>query len=162
MDEKTLFSAHPAMFKYKPISFSACKLMALAGLILPLVLEDFSWILGGILFAIGASCLLFWWISTLFITLTITEKRTILQKGFFSRHISEVFHTNIRSIEIEQTLIQRLFNTGTIRLASAASSGFEIEVAGIKEPLILKKMINDCRRVGHADNDMNPNTQGDD
>jgi len=160
MDEKTLFSSHPAMFKYKPVSFSFCKILALSGLVLPLVLTDFSWIVGGAMFVIGASCLLFWWLSTLFITLTVTEKRTILQKGFFSRHISEVFHSNIRNIEIEQTLFQRLFNVGTMRIASAAHSGFEIEIAGIKDPLNLKDIINKYRR--NDNESMREQTQKDD
>jgi uncharacterized membrane protein YdbT with pleckstrin-like domain len=162
MDEKNLFSAHPAMFKYKPISFSFCKLLALSGLILPLVIKDFSWILGGLLFATGSLCLLFWWISTLFITLTITEKRTILQKGFFSRHISEVFHSNIRNIEIEQTLFQRLFGVGTMRIASAAHSGFEIEISGVKDPMKLKDFINKYRRNDKNNDDMHENSQSDD
>ncbi|WP_353569999.1 PH domain-containing protein [Candidatus Albibeggiatoa sp. nov. BB20] len=162
MDEKTLFSSHPAMFKYKPISFSFCKLLALSGLILPLVIKDFSWIIGGLMFATGALCLLSWWISTLFITLTITEKRTILQKGFFSRHISEVFHSNIRNIEIEQTLFQRLFNVGTMRIASAAHSGFEIEISGIKDPMNLKDIINKYRRNDNNNEGMQQQTQTDD
>lgn len=162
MDEKTLFSAHPAMFKYKPLSFSFCKLVAIAGLVLPFVIEDFSWVMGGILFASGALCLLIWWINTLLITLTITEKRTIFQKGFFSRHINEVFHSNIRNIEIEQSLIQRMFNVGTLRIASAAHSGFEIEISGIKNPLMLKDMINKYRRPSTNNDGMNANTQTDD
>jgi uncharacterized membrane protein YdbT with pleckstrin-like domain len=152
MDEKTLFSSHPAMFKYKPVTFSLCKIFALSGLILPLVIKDFSWVIGGTMFAAGALCLLFWWISNLFITLTITEKRTILQKGFFSRHISEVFHSNIRSIEIEQTLSQRIFNVGTIRIASAAGSEFEIEISGIKAPMNLKDLLNKYRSFARAGN----------
>lgn len=151
MDEKTLFSSHPAMFKYKPISFSLCKILALSGLILPFVIKDFSWIIGGAMFATGALCLFFWWVSNLFITLTITEKRTILQKGFFSRHISEVFHGNIRNIEIEQTLFQRVFNVGTIRIASAAGSQFEIEISGIKDPMSLKDLVNKYRRFAQND-----------
>ncbi len=145
MDEKTLFISHPAMFKYKPFSFSFCKILTLSGLILPLVIKDFSWIIGGALFASGALCLLFWWLSTLFVTLTVTEKRIILQKGFFSRHISEVFHNNIRDIKIKQTFIQSLFNVGTMRIVSASNSRFELEIAGIKDPRTLKGLINKHR-----------------
>ncbi len=161
MEEKTLFSTHPTMFRYKPVTFSLCKITALSGLILPLVIEGFGWIFGGILFVTGSLCLLIWWINTFFINLTITEKRTIFQKGFFSRHINEVFHSNIRSIEIEQTLLQRLFNVGTIRISSAAHSGSEIEISGIKNPMSLRDMINKYRRIRDND-DMHENTQNDD
>jgi uncharacterized membrane protein YdbT with pleckstrin-like domain len=163
MDEKTLFSAHPAMFKYKPISFSFCSLFMLSGLVLPFFMSEyFSWIVGGILFASGILCLFAWWINTLFVTLTITEKRTILQKGFFSRHTREVFHSNIRNIEIEQTLMERIFNVGTMRLASAAHSEFEIAISGIKNPMALRDLINKYRRNDKTNDGMSENTQSDD
>ncbi len=52
-------------------------------------------------------------------TLIVTDKRTILQQGLLSRYTNEAMHIHIRDLQIQQNMIERLFNIGTIKIACA-------------------------------------------
>ncbi|NEQ34894.1 MAG: PH domain-containing protein [Okeania sp. SIO3I5] len=72
-----------------------------------------------LLFVIGLVFLLVWWIKNKNTTLIITDKRTILQQGLLSRYTNEVMHAHIRNIQVQQSIMERFFNTGTIKLTSS-------------------------------------------
>lgn len=146
MNEKELFRTNPAMFRNHPIWFITFVLLVLAGMAIPIFLRDIGWIIGSSLAVLGGLSLMVWWINNIFIILTITEKRVIFQKGFIARSISEVYHVNVRNIVVEQSIIQRIFNVGTFRVASAAHTS-EIEVKGIKNPMHLRDLINEQRAI---------------
>lgn len=124
--ETTEYKAHPSMFRNRPIEF----IIALA---LCLV------------WGIGLIILLVWWIRNLATTLTVTTKRTTLQKGLLSKFTSEVFHKDVRNVQVTQTVMQRLFNVGRIEISSAGQGDFEIAVAGIFNPSEVKRIIDQGR-----------------
>ncbi|WP_437186081.1 PH domain-containing protein [Planctomicrobium sp. SH668] len=79
-------------------------------------------------------------------TLTVTTTRTILQRSFFSFSTTEVRHSDVRNIQVTQSLGQRLANSGRIKLSTSGQSGFEIEINGIDNPMHVKSLIDKCRR----------------
>ena len=74
--------------------------------------------------------------------LTITDRRTVLRRGLFSKHLSEVSHRAVRQVVLQQSFLQRLFNVGYIGISSSASAEMEIEITGVREPGKIKALLN--------------------
>lgn len=98
-----------------------------------------------LLFGVGIFLLLIWWIKSKNTTLIVTDKRTILQQGLLSRYTNEVMHVHIRNISIQQNMMERLFNIGTIKIASAGTGDIEISISGIPAPNRIKAKIDHYR-----------------
>ena len=126
MSEKTLYSAHPSMFRNRPVSFLICILLVPVGL--------------------GLVILLFWWLKAKGTTLTVTEESVTLRLGLLSKRTSEVFHFDVRNVQVAQGPLQRMLGVGAIAVSSAGQSGFEIEVHGIPQPEKVKALINKYRK----------------
>ena len=74
--------------------------------------------------------------------LTITNKKSILFHGIFTRTEVELLHTDIKSIVISQGLIQRLFNVGTVYIATSATSlAAGIVASRFSNPDAIKRII---------------------
>jgi uncharacterized membrane protein YdbT with pleckstrin-like domain len=125
--ERTLYTAHPAMFRKAPIEF--CLLV----ITIPI--------------GIGLLGLVVWWLKSLGTTLTVTDQRSILRTGLLSRSTTEVFHMDIRNVQLRQSLFQRLFDVGYIGISSAGQAGVELEVYGIPGPYKLKEQLHQLRRA---------------
>jgi uncharacterized membrane protein YdbT with pleckstrin-like domain len=96
-------------------------------------------------FGLGLVLLLVWWIQVLGTTLTVTNEQTTLRKGILSKYTNDVFHSNVRNIQVRQSFLQRLFKVGWVGISSAGQSGLEIEINGIQDPEKVKEIIDDHR-----------------
>ncbi|WP_152052497.1 PH domain-containing protein [Tautonia marina] len=124
--EQTIYQAHPAMFRNSPIGFLIC-----------IVLIPFL--------GLGLLLLFVWWLNTLGTTLTVTDRRTILRKGLLSKYTNEVFHEDVRNVQVGQTFFQRIFRVGFIGISSAGQAGIEIGVNGIPSPNRVKEILDQAR-----------------
>ena len=127
MPESILYQSHPSMFRNNPIGFILSILLIAA-------------------FGLGLLILLVWWLKVLGITLIVTDERVTLRKGILSKHTNEVYHTDIRNVQISQGLFQRMLGVGTIGISSAGHAGIEIQVAGLPKPQKIKDIIDQHRR----------------
>ena len=127
MSEKTLYESHPSMFRNHPIGFIISVVSILA-------------------YGLGIIILLIWWLSCLSITLIVTDKRSIFRKGVLSKHTTEVYHIDVRNIQLHQSFFARLFDVGSIGISSSGQAGIEIEVAGIPSPGKVKEIIDSYRK----------------
>jgi len=127
MPESILYQSHPSMFRNNPIGFILSILLIGA-------------------FGLGLLILLVWWLKVLGITLIVTDERVTLRKGILSKHTNEVYHTDIRNVQISQGLFQRMLGVGTIGISSAGHAGIEIQVAGLPKPQKIKDIIDQHRR----------------
>ena len=125
--EDVLYEEHPSMFRNRPIYFIVCCLLIAA-------------------FGIGLVMLLIWYIQTLGTTLIITEERTTLRRGVFSKYTNEVTHENVRNVQIAQTFLQRIMGVGNVGISSAGQSGVEIYVRGIPDPDRVRELIHEGSR----------------
>lgn len=125
-DDTVLYEANPAMFRNHPFYFVLCVILIAA-------------------FGLGLVLLLVWWIQVKGTKLTITNEQSTLRKGILSKHTNDVFHSNVRNIQVRQSFAQRLFNVGWVGISSAGQSGLEIEVNGIPFPDKVKQIIDDHR-----------------
>jgi uncharacterized membrane protein YdbT with pleckstrin-like domain len=98
-----------------------------------------------ILSGIGIVSYIIWWLRCKATTLTVTTNRTSCRRGILSKSISEVWHQDVRNVQLDQTFMQRVLDVGTIGVSSAAQSGLEIEVRGIPDPDRVKQLIDEHR-----------------
>jgi len=123
--ERTEYASHPAMFRSHPFGFILTLLLCVV--------------------VVGLAILLIWWLRTLGTTLTVTNKKTVLRKGLLARQISEVFHRDVRNIQVNQTMVQRLFGVGSVGISSAGQSGIEIVAEGVPNPMEVKRIVERYR-----------------
>jgi uncharacterized membrane protein YdbT with pleckstrin-like domain len=125
--ETCLLVASPSMFRNRPFSFVLVCLLSLVGVGLPI--------------------LIIWFFRCRSTELTVTDLRTRLHRGWLSRSITEVWHRDVRNVQIQQTLFQRILGVGRIGVSSAAQSSIEIEVSGMRNVDKIKGII-DKNRIG--------------
>jgi uncharacterized membrane protein YdbT with pleckstrin-like domain len=125
-NEVVLYVGSPSMWRNRFLLFCICLFLCL--------------------FLVGFPILVIWWLETKCTTLTVTNQRTTLRRGILSKKINEVWHGDVRNIQLAQSLLQRLFDVGTISISSAGQSGVEIEVLGMFQPYKIKAAIDQNRR----------------
>jgi uncharacterized membrane protein YdbT with pleckstrin-like domain len=127
MSDEILYESHPAMFRSHPMGFVLCVLLVAA-------------------FGLGLVIFLIWWLKCLGTTLTVTDQKTTLRTGLLSRNINEVYHSDVRSIQVSQRFLQRLFGVGSVGISSAGQSTVEIVASGIPRPDRVREIIDAHRR----------------
>ena len=124
-DEVTLYEEHPSMFRNRPVEF------VLTGLLC--------------LILIGLVMYLLWWLRCKATLLTVTNQRTRLRRGILSKSVTEVWHQDVRNVQLNQSFFQRVFNVGALGISSSGQSGIEISVSGLPEPERVKQLIDQHR-----------------
>lgn len=136
--ERVLLVRHPAVLRRRVGQTILSLLFIVGGLIAAAwgaAIAD-GWLgFGGLAFAIvGGLDMAYFWFLSLFVTLTVTTKRSILRKGLISKRTSEVEHDDVRNIQVDQNVVQRLLNIGHISISSAGQSTMEIIARGVPDP----------------------------
>ena len=72
---------------------------------------------------------------------SITNKRVMSKIGIISRQAHEIGTRDIRNINFKQGVFERLFDLGTLEIASAGTAGVEVQFKGIREPIIVRDLI---------------------
>lgn len=125
-EETTFYEEHPSMFRNRPVEFVVTCLLCVV--------------------VVGFVMFFFWWLKCKGTTLTVTSDRTRLRRGILSKSITEVWHQDVRNVQLDQTFFQRIFGVGKVGISSSGQSGLEISVAGIPEPDKVKALIDQYRR----------------
>ena len=101
-----------------------------------------------VLCLVGVGLFIFaaWYLKCKGTTLTITNDRTTCRRGILSKSITEVWHQDIRNVQLDQTFFQRIFDVGKIGISSAGQADLEISVTGIPQPERVKDLIDRYRR----------------
>jgi membrane protein YdbS with pleckstrin-like domain len=153
--EEELLKVHPSMFRNKPVKFMAWLIIGIAGLVLAMTDPFARYQVQNsrlICLAVGLGTVLIitiafllWWIRYRKVSLTVTNKRTILQAGLLSRYVKDVRHADVRMIVVKQGSLQRLLGVGSIAVASAATGESDIDVGGLPHPEKIKELIDGFR-----------------
>ncbi|KQV89457.1 PH domain-containing protein [Pelomonas sp. Root1237] len=69
--------------------------------------------------------------------LAVTTKRVIVKHGFIRRHTIEININKVESIQVNQSLMGRMLNFGTLVIAGTGASHAPID--GIAEPLVFRR-----------------------
>ena len=121
------YSAHPTMFSNEP----------LRSIILVVLIPFFG--LGLLFFAI-------WYLLSITEQIIIEDGKVRYSYGLLSKDRTELDVPAIRSVRLQQTLIQRIFGTADILIFTAGDRP-EIVIRGIPDPHRAKELL-DRRSVG--------------
>lgn len=146
--ERTLIAVHPVIFRSRPVAaviVLGVGLLALGGLLAPaLGYQDDETMMLGALSLLAWTCVAvlvvlvcfigYWILESRFSTLTVTDQRTIHREGIVSRDTSEVQHDDVRNMQVDQSIAQRLLSIGDIGISSSGQDDLEIVARGIPHP----------------------------
>lgn len=106
-----------------------------------LFIEDVHYGYGLATIGIGLWIVLYAWLARKTRIYTITDKRVTLRDGILSRSTSEVRLKDIQLVNVKQCFSDRLFNVGTIEIASAGHAGIELQLFGVSKPVQVRDII---------------------
>ncbi len=131
--ESLLYRGHPSLWAYAgKILFAA---VFVVGGLIGTTMTGHLFMLG--LSFVGALLLLVVYINYKSVELAITNKRIIVKFGFIRRDTTEINLSKVESVQVEQPLVGRMLNFGTIIVS--AGGGPMAPVPYIHEPLAFRK-----------------------
>lgn len=113
-----LYQESPVMFPAEPLRFIATIAIAAAGIVVAFL---FGWALyPGLVVAALALLTLGWWAITNRSTLvTVDEDRVTYRRGVFNKEHIEVELASVRTVRVDQSLVDRIFGCGKMTVISA-------------------------------------------
>jgi len=84
------------------------------------------------------------------VKLRIFCDRIVLEQGLLSKDLKLLFISDIRTIDVRQTIIQRLFRMGDLLIATSGTSDYETVVEGFPNPDGIKNLILEQRALAIA------------
>jgi len=124
-----IYEAHPAMFRAHPFWFVLSVLLILA-------------------FGIGIIILLYWYIKTRATALTVTDQDLLYERGILSKDRTSVSLKHVRSVNIAQGFINRIFGVGTIQISTAGDEP-EFTIADMPDPYVIQETITKAQEMRH-------------
>ncbi|WMS41238.1 PH domain-containing protein [Acuticoccus sp. MNP-M23] len=117
---KPRYQEHPRMFADEPGRF------ILAVILIPVL--------------VGIVWLVFWWIRTRCTLVTVGDERVLLSRGVFAKERLEIELKSIRTVEIDQTFVDRIFNCGILKIYTAGDNP-ELLQKGMPDPERLRSAL---------------------
>ena len=124
-----IYEAHPAMCRAHPFWFILAALLILA-------------------FGIGIIILLYWYIKTRATALTVTDQDLLYERGILSKDRTSVSLKHVRSVNIAQGFINRIFGVGTIQISTAGDEP-EFTIADMPDPYVIQETITKAQEMRH-------------
>jgi len=85
------------------------------------------------------------WLRARATRLIVTNRRTVLREGILDKRTNEIRHSDVRNVQVQQSLVQRMFGVGTLELSSSGQSDVEIGIKGIPNPQAIAQLIREQR-----------------
>lgn len=151
-----LYKANPSIWRSHPFGTLIALLVVLLGLMIsltgniPLVgaqlqsiqLPDgveLRW-LGYALLLFGLFQLLRWWLASLMDQLEIYDRELVWTHGLLSKEYTEISMASVRTVRVEQSLLQRVLNAGNLQIFTAGDTP-ELTVRGLPRPQEIRQHI---------------------
>ena len=99
-------------------------------------------------FGLGLIFLVIAYVRYKSVELAVTTKRLIVKHGFVRRQTVEINLNRVESIQVEQGLLGRLFNFGTLIVAGTGTS--HAPLTGIAEPMGFRKAFIEAQDGGRS------------
>ena len=87
--------------------------------------------------------MLFFGLPWTFTKYRLTNEKLLINSGFLTINFEEIRLYRILDISMRQTLIQRMFNIGTIKITSSDRTLPYLELKNIKNPEVTKEMLSE-------------------
>jgi uncharacterized membrane protein YdbT with pleckstrin-like domain len=126
-----IYQAHPAMFRAHPFWFILFVLLIAA-------------------FGLGLIILLYWYIKTRATALTVTEHELLYEKGILSKERLSVSLRHVRSVQVNQSFVNRILGVGTVEIATAGDEP-EFVVSDMPDPHEIREAISHAQALRDDD-----------
>ena len=143
-DEQVEKVIHPVVFRRHLIGtllFSVLAVVGVAGIVSGLMgiavlqLPAIAVIVMSIaLLLVGGFFLAKWYMASRMHSLTLTNERLVYKYGIIKRGISELRYEDIRNLQLDQNITERLLNFGDLALSSSGQDEMEIIINDIPNP----------------------------
>ena len=81
------------------------------------------------------------------IMLIVKPDEIALERGFIGRHSIEISTKNIKTIQVKQSIVQRILDTGDILVASPGTDEYEIIVSNMPSPHAIRDIMQKRERA---------------
>ncbi len=122
-----IYKAHPAMFRAHPFWFILFVLLIAA-------------------FGIGLLILLYWYIKTRATALTVSDHELLYEKGILSKERLAVSLRHVRSVQVNQSFINRILGVGEIEIKTAGDEP-EFTVTDLPDPHQVREAISRAQEM---------------
>ncbi len=85
------------------------------------------------------------------VMLVVKPDEIALEQGLVGRHSVEISTKNIRTIQVNQSIMQRILNVGDILVASAGTDNYEIYAANMPDPHTIRNLMQVHERAPEND-----------
>ncbi len=100
-------------------------------------------------FGVGLIFLVIAYVRYKSVELAVTTKRVIVKHGFVSRQTVEMNLSKVESVQVEQSVIGRLCNFGTLIVSGTGAS--HAPLSGIADPMGFRKAFIEAQDGGKSD-----------
>lgn len=76
----------------------------------------------------------------------VFSDRIVVKRGVLSKDVKVLFLSDVRTVDLKQSLFQRIFNVGAIMIATAGDE-YEIVARGLPNPTGIKDLLIQQRRA---------------
>ena len=97
------------------------------------------WAVGAIFLLFAVLKLLIEWIRRVTTEIAVTDRRVIYKRGLIRRYTIEVNNDKVESVDVDQTVLGRIFNFGTVVIRGTGSAVEPIR--NIDDPLHFRSFI---------------------
>ncbi|MBK1666513.1 hypothetical protein CKO28_00465 [Rhodovibrio sodomensis] len=145
--EQALYAANPAMVRNHPLWFTALVLMLLSPAAIPfLYFYRSPELQQAAPFTLGAAALsililLYWWVACKTLNVRLDESSTRVVRGILSKTETFIRHERVRTVEVYQSLFDRIFGTGRVTFWTAGDQP-EIVINGMPQPRRIQEIVN--------------------
>jgi uncharacterized membrane protein YdbT with pleckstrin-like domain len=122
-----IYEAHPAMFRAHPFWFILFVLLIAA-------------------FGIGLLILLYWYIKTRATSLTVSDHELLYERGILSKERLAVSLRHVRSVQVNQSFVNRILGVGTIEISTAGDEP-EFTVEDLPDPHEVREAISRAQEM---------------
>ena len=141
MNSDLLYSENPKMPRNNPFMFALIIILNIASLVAAIRLDQQSFQIIGLVVWLGTVIwLLIWYIKIKSIKVSVTNNDILVERGLLRKNRKELAIDKIRTIEVDQDFIDRIFGVGKIKVFTAGDLP-EIEVEGLPDPNRIRELV---------------------
>ena len=147
MNSDLLYSENPKMPRNNPFMFTLIIILNIAGLVAAIRLDQQNFRIIGLLVWLGTVIwLLIWYLKTKSKKLSITNRDMLYEEGLLRKNRKELALDKVRTVEVDQDFIERIFGVGKVRVFTAGDKP-EIVVEGLPDPNKIRELI---KKIQHG------------
>lgn len=136
-----LYQSNPSMFRNRPLLFLFWLAVIAGGVAGAILATMGDYRMAGIAVTfLGVIALFIWYVNCKSMQLTVTSRDVALRRGILSKTSMEVSLERIRSVNLHQSLFQRIFGVGNVAIYTAGDEP-EISATGMPDPAHLRTLL---------------------